>query len=92
MVCEFGNLQGIVGKYYANIYGECDPVCKSIEQHHWPVRSGSTLPNNLIARAVAIAEKIDTVVGIFGIGEIPNGSKDPFGLRRAVIGILRILT
>ena len=91
MVYEFTNLQGIIGKYYAKAHNESDLVCQSIEQQYWPKHSGAELPAHPVSQAVALAEKIDTLVGVFGIGQIPSGDKDPFGLRRAAIGVLRIL-
>ncbi|WP_116964481.1 glycine--tRNA ligase subunit beta [Fastidiosibacter lacustris] len=91
MVYEFTNLQGVIGKYYANAHGEHNDVCQAIEQQYWPKYAGDKLPENKVAQAVALAEKLDTLVGIFGIGQKPTGDKDPFALRRAAIGVLRIL-
>ena len=91
MVYEFTELQGIIGKYYAKAHNETDLICQSIEQQYWPKHSGAELPEHPVSQAVALAEKIDTLVGIFGMGQIPSGDKDPFGLRRAAIGVLRIV-
>ncbi|MEY8716530.1 glycine--tRNA ligase subunit beta [Francisella philomiragia] len=91
MVFEFTDLQGIIGKYYAKAHGETDIVADAIEQQYWPKYSGAELPKTDVAACVALAEKLDTLVGIFGIGQKPTGNKDPFALRRSAIGILRIL-
>ncbi|KFJ42290.1 glycine--tRNA ligase subunit beta [Francisella philomiragia] len=91
MVFEFTDLQGIIGKYYAKAHGETDIVADAIEQQYWPKYSGAELPRTDVAACVALAEKLDTLVGIFGIGQKPTGNKDPFALRRSAIGILRIL-
>ena len=91
MVFEFTDLQGIIGKYYAKAHGELQIVADAIEQQYWPKYSGAELPNTTIASCVALAEKLDTLVGIFGVGQKPTGNKDPFALRRSAIGILRIL-
>ncbi|GAB5412568.1 MAG: glycine--tRNA ligase subunit beta [Congregibacter sp.] len=91
MVLEFADMQGIAGAYYARNDGEDAVVADAIEQHYWPKQSGSELPRSKEALAVALADRLDTLYGIFGIGQIPSGSKDPFALRRASIGILRML-
>ena len=91
MVYEFTELQGIIGKYYAKAHHEDELICQSIEQQYWPKQAGGKLPTHPVGQAVALAEKIDTLVGIFGIGKPPSGDKDPLGLRRAAIGVLRIL-
>lgn len=91
MVFEFTDLQGIIGKYYAKVHGEDETVADAIEQQYWPKYSGAELPKTDVAACVALAEKLDTLVGIFGIGQKPTGNKDPFALRRSAIGILRIL-
>lgn len=91
MVFEFTDLQGIIGKYYAKAHGESEMVADAIEQQYWPKYSGAELPQTDVASCVALAEKLDTLVGIFGIGQKPSGNKDPFALRRSAIGILRIL-
>ncbi|AJC48991.1 glycine--tRNA ligase subunit beta [Allofrancisella guangzhouensis] len=91
MVFEFTDLQGIIGKYYAKAHGELEIVADAIEQQYWPKYSGAELPQTALASCVALAEKLDTLVGIFGINQKPTGNKDPFALRRSAIGILRIL-
>ena len=91
MVLEFSDMQGIAGAYYARADGEDSLVADAIEQHYWPLQSGSALPASPVAAAVALADRLDTLVGIFGIGQTPTGSKDPFGLRRASIAVLRLI-
>ncbi len=91
MVLEFPELQGIAGGHYARNDGEPEVVVSAIEQHYWPRFAGDNLPETGEAAAVALADRLDTMVGIFGIGQIPTGSKDPFALRRAAVGIIRIL-
>lgn len=91
MVGEFPELQGIMGRYYALHDGEDKAVADAIEAHYHPRFAGDTLPQGAIACAVALADKLDTLLGIYGIGQIPTGDKDPFGLRRHALGILRIL-
>jgi len=90
MVGEFPKLQGVMGKYYARLQQEAAPVCDAIEQHYWPRHAGDRLPEGPVAQAVALAERLDSLVGIFAIGEKPGGDKDPFALRRAALGVLRI--
>ncbi len=90
MVGEFPKLQGIIGSYYAKHDGETDNVAEGIEQHYWPRFSGDTVPHGSSGQCVAIADRIDTMMGIFAIGQKPTGVKDPFGLRRAALGIIRI--
>lgn len=91
LVGEFPELQGIAGTYYARLNHEPDVVADAIEEQYLPKFSGDKLPATHVGIALALADRLDTLVGIFGIGEIPSGSKDPFSLRRASIGILRIL-
>ena len=91
MVLEFADMQGIAGAYYARHDGEDERVARAIEQHYWPLQAGSALPEDGVAIAVALAERLDTLVAIFGIGQTPSGSRDPFALRRASIAVLRIL-
>lgn len=91
MVGEFPELQGIMGAYYARHDGEPEAVCRAIEAHYHPRFAGDTLPEDNIGAAVALADKLDTLVGIYGIGAVPTGEKDPYGLRRHALGILRIL-
>ncbi|MDD2915806.1 MAG: glycine--tRNA ligase subunit beta [Gallionella sp.] len=91
MVGEFPELQGIMGRYYALHDGEDKAVADAIESHYHPRFAGDTLPQGAISCAVALADKLETLVGIYGIGQVPTGDKDPFGLRRHALGILRIL-
>lgn len=91
MVNEFDNLQGIMGRYYALADGEPLEVADAIEQHYLPKQSGGLLPLTVTGQIVALADKIDTLTGIFSAGLIPTGDKDPYGLRRAALGVLRIL-
>jgi glycyl-tRNA synthetase beta chain len=92
MVGEFPELQGIMGRYYARHDGEALAVAAAIEQHYFPRTAGGALPEEAVAICVALADKLDTLTGIFGIGLAPSGDKDPFGLRRAALGVVRILT
>jgi glycyl-tRNA synthetase beta chain len=91
MVGEFPELQGIMGRYYAKYDHEPTVVADAVEQHYWPRTAGGELPRHPIAVCVALADKLDTLVGIYGIGLVPTGEKDPFGLRRAALGVVRIL-
>lgn len=91
MVLEFADMQGIAGTYYARHDGEEPAVADALEQQYWPRFAGDRLPEGLTAAAVALADRLDTLVGIFGIGQPPTGSKDPFALRRASLAVLRIL-
>ena len=91
MVGEFPELQGIMGRYYALADGEPATVADAIQSHYQPRFNGDTLPAGPVACAVALADKLDALIGFFGIGQIPTGDKDPFGLRRAALGVLRIL-
>ncbi|MGB7650080.1 MAG: glycine--tRNA ligase subunit beta [Gallionella sp.] len=91
MVGEFPELQGIMGRYYALHDGQHKVVADAIEGHYRPRFAGDFLPQGPIACAVALADKLETLVGIYGIGQVPTGDKDPFGLRRHALGILRIL-
>ena len=92
MVGEFPELQGIMGRYYALNEKISDEIAFAIEDHYKPRFSGDTLPRSTVGDIVAIADKIETLIGLFSIGEKPTGDKDPFALRRQVIGIIRILT
>ena len=91
MVGEFPELQGIMGTYYALADGEPAEVAVAVREHYLPRGAGDELPETHAGLAVAIADKLDTLAGIFEIGEKPTGAKDPFGLRRAAIGLLRIV-
>jgi len=91
MVGEFPELQGTMGRYYALHEGESPLVANAIEQHYWPRFAGDTLPADNVAAAVALADRLDVLAGMFGIGQQPTGDKDPFGLRRAALGLIRIV-
>lgn len=91
MVLEFPETQGVMGKHYALNDGESEAVAEAIEQHYWPRFSGDNLPVSDVACAVALADKLDTLIGIFGIGQTPKGDRDPFALRRAALGLIRIM-
>ena len=91
MVGEFPELQGIMGRYYAQHEGAHPDVSEAMEHHYRPRFAGDVLPVSHISCAVALADKLDALVGFFGIGQVPTGDKDPFGLRRAALGVLRIL-
>ena len=91
MVGEFPELQGTMGKYYALHDGENIDIAFAIEQHYWPRFANDSLPDNIIGTVVALADKLETLVGIWGIGLIPTGDKDPYALRRSALGILRML-
>jgi glycyl-tRNA synthetase beta chain len=91
MVGEFPELQGIMGTYYARLDGEHEAVAEAIEGHYHPRFAGDTLPKGPYAQAVALGDKLETLVGIWGIGLIPTGDRDPFALRRAALGVLRML-
>lgn len=91
MVGEFANLQGIMGRYYALADKEPVEVALALEEQYWPKQSGAATPESVIGQVLAIAEKLDTLVGIFSAGLIPTGDKDPYALRRATLGILRII-
>lgn len=91
MVGEFPEMQGVAGYYYALNDGEPQDVALALNEQYMPRGAGAELPSTLTGAAVAIADKLDTLVGIFGIGMLPTGSKDPYALRRAALGVLRIL-
>ncbi len=91
MVGEFPELQGIMGRYYAQHEGLDDDVAYAIEDHYKPRFAGDSLPRNPVGIAVALADKLETLLGLFSIGEKPSGDKDPFGLRRHALGVLRML-
>jgi glycyl-tRNA synthetase beta chain len=92
MVMEFPGVQGVMGMYYAKHDGEDLDVAVALNEQYLPRFAGDKLPTSLVACAVALADKLDTLVGIFGIGQAPKGDKDPFALRRAAIGLLRVIT
>jgi glycyl-tRNA synthetase beta chain len=91
MVGEFPELQGIMGRYYAVHDGHAEEVAQALDEQYMPRFAGDELPATTTGQAVAIADRVDTLVGIFGIGQPPSGDKDPFGLRRAALGVLRIM-
>jgi glycyl-tRNA synthetase beta chain len=91
LVGEFPELQGIVGRYLAQNDQEPDEVTQAIEEHYRPRFAGDELPKTRTGQIVALADKLDTLAGIFGIGQQPTGAKDPFALRRAALGVVRIL-
>jgi len=91
MVGEFPELQGVMGRYYALHDGENTDVANAIDAHYRPRFAGDVLPEGHIACALALADKLDALAGLFGIGQQPTGDRDPFGLRRAALGVIRIL-
>jgi len=90
MVGEFPELQGIMGGYYAAHDGESTEVAQAVEDHYKPRFAGDTLPRNMTGIVVALADKLETLVGLFGIGQVPTGDKDPFALRRHALGLIRM--
>lgn len=91
VVGEFPELQGMMGRVYALAQGEPEAVAQALDEQYMPRHAGDGLPSAPVGRALAIADKLDTVCGIFSTGQVPTGDKDPFGLRRAALGVLRIL-
>ncbi|MBZ9934846.1 glycine--tRNA ligase subunit beta [Mesorhizobium sp. BR1-1-16] len=91
MVGEFPELQGLMGRYYATAEGKAPAVAAAIEEHYKPQGPGDRVPNNPVSIAVALADKLDTLAGFWAIDEKPTGSKDPFALRRAALGVIRIV-
>ena len=91
IVIEFPSLQGITGRYYAQNSGEAEPVATAIAEHYQPLGADTPLPETEVGALVAIADKLDTIVGYFGIEERPTGSQDPYSLRRHTLGTIRIL-
>ena len=91
MVGEFPELQGVMGTYYARHDGEPDAVALAITEHYQPRFSGDALPASPAGTVVALADKLETLAGLFGIGQQPTGDKDPFALRRHAVGVLRML-
>lgn len=91
MVGEFPELQGVMGRYYALHDGLSDVVADAIEDHYKPRFAGDDLPRNDVGVVVALADKLETLVGLFGIGQLPTGDKDPFALRRHALGVIRML-
>jgi glycyl-tRNA synthetase beta chain len=90
MVNEFPKLQGIMGRYYAINDGEATEVATAIEEHYQPLQSGGPLPTTMAGKIVALCDRVDTLVGIFATGKKPTGMKDPYALRRAALGVVRI--
>ena len=90
MVNEFPKLQGIMGRYYALHDNEVDEVADAIQEHYQPTHSGGAIPNGTTGKVVALCDRIDTLIGIFATGKKPTGVKDPYALRRAALGIIRI--
>jgi glycyl-tRNA synthetase beta chain len=91
MVGEFPKLQGIVGREYARLSGEKPEVAEAIYEHYLPGFAGDRLPSGPVGDIVSIADRLDTIVGCFGVGLLPTGTADPFGLRRHALGIIRII-
>jgi glycyl-tRNA synthetase beta chain len=91
MVFEFPELQGVMGRYYALHDGEDPEVANALDEQYQPRFAGDRLPSTKTGQVLAVAERLDTLTGIFAIGQTPTGDKDPFGLRRAALGLLRIL-
>ncbi|MGH1574021.1 glycine--tRNA ligase subunit beta [Methylobacterium sp. P31] len=91
MVGEFPELQGLMGRKYAALQGEHDSVCAAIEEHYKPLGPSDRVPSDPVSVAVALADKLDTLVGFWAINEKPTGSKDPFALRRAALGVIRLI-
>ena len=90
VVGEFPELQGLMGKYYAEAQGEDEAVAHACEDHYKPKGPDDLVPADPVSVAVALADKIDTLVGFWAIDEKPTGSKDPYALRRAALGVIRI--
>ena len=91
MVGEFPALQGTMGRYYATHDGEPDAVAAAMEEQYLPRHAGDELPAGSVGQVLALAERLDTLVGIYAIGQKPSGTRDPFGLRRAALGVIRIM-
>ncbi len=90
MVTEFPKLQGIMGRYYAQHDGEEESLAVAIEEHYWPLKSGAVIPSSQLGQVVALADRIDSLLGIFASGKKPSGVKDPYALRRAALSLVRI--
>ncbi len=90
MVGEFPELQGVMGRYYAQHDGEPAPVANAIAEHYQPRFAGDRLPEHPVSCAVALADKLETLAGLFGIGQLPTGDRDPFALRRHALGVIRM--
>ncbi len=92
MVSEFPDLQGIMGRYYALADGEPEAVAEAVSSHYLPRHAGDAIPVHPVGQVVAIADKLDSLLGLFACDEVPSGDKDPYALRRAALGLLRIMT
>ena len=90
-VIEFTSVQGVMGSYYATAAGEPERVARAIAEHYRPRFSGDAIPTDVVGQVVALADKLDTICGLFAVGQSPTGSSDPFALRRAALGVLAIL-
>ncbi len=90
MVFEFPELQGVMGKKYAQLEGYKESICRAIEEHYWPLKAGDRVSDLPLANIIAIADRIDSIVGFFAIGQEPSGNTDPFALRRHALAIIRI--
>ncbi len=91
MVGEFPSLQGIMGGFYAGHNGESEEVASGIREHYRPLRAGAEIPNSKVARVIGLADRIDTLAGFFGTGQIPTGTADPFGLRRIALAVIQLI-
>ena len=91
MVKEFPNLQGVMGREYARLSGETPEVCRAIEEHYLPRFAGDRLPASTAGAAVALADRLDSILGCFGVGLVPTGSEDPYALRRAALGVIQTI-
>ncbi|MFC4404188.1 glycine--tRNA ligase subunit beta [Gracilibacillus xinjiangensis] len=91
MVTEFTELQGVMGRKYAEIFGEDKEVARAIEEHYMPKNANAELPESIVGAVVSIADKLDTIVGCFTVGLIPSGSQDPYALRRQALGVVQIV-
>ena len=91
MVGEFPSLQGTMGRYYASRSGASDTVCRALEEQYWPRFAGDRIPSEPCGQLLGVADRLDTLAGVFGVGLRPTGTKDPYGLRRASISVVRIL-
>lgn len=91
MVGEFPELQGVMGRAYARLQGEPEPVCQAIYEHYLPIRAGGDIPRSVEGSLLSLADKMDSIIGCFGVGLIPTGAADPFALRRQTLGIIRII-
>ncbi len=92
MVYEFPEVQGVMGRYYAQAQGESDAIADAIRDHYAPLGPSDECPSEPVSISVALAEKLDTLIGFFGIDQKPTGSKDPYALRRAALGVIRLIT